>query len=104
MLTDSVKELDKKVVRLRGFILPTSVFQQKGFDRFVLVRDNQECCFGPGAAIYDCVMIEMQPGKTANYSTRIVQVQGTFHIDTESYKYPEGNQFAIYKIIATEVK
>ena len=42
----------------------------------VLVRDNLECCFGPGAALYDCVMVRMNPGKTTNFSIRPVTVEG----------------------------
>lgn len=104
MITPNLKELDKKTVKLRGFILPTSVFQQTGIDRFVLVRDNQECCFGPGAALYDCVIVMMAPGKTTNFATRVVTVKGKLEIDTESYKYPDGSHFAVYKMTAEEVK
>jgi hypothetical protein len=104
MLTDGIRELEKKVVKLRGFILPTSVFQQSGIKQFVLVRDNQECCFGPGAAIYDCVIIEMAPGKTATFSTRVVSVKGKFEIDSESYQYPDGGHYAIFKMTAEEVR
>lgn len=104
MLTEEIENLHKKTVRLRGYILPASVFQQTGIKKFVLVRDNQECCFGPGAALYDCVMIEMAEGKTANFTTRPVAVRGTFMIDSESYQYPDGGHYAIYKMVATEVK
>lgn len=104
MLTEEIETLHKKTVRLRGYILPASVFQQTGIKKFVLVRDNQECCFGPGAALYDCVMIEMAEGKSANFTTRPVAVRGTFMIDSESYQYPDGGHYAIYKMIATEVK
>ena len=104
MLTKEIKELDKKNVKLRGFILPTSVFQQAGIKQFVLVRDNQECCFGPGAAIYDCVIIDMMPGKTTNFATRVVTVKGKFETDTTSYQYPDGGYYAIYKMTAEEVK
>lgn len=106
LITKEIKELDKKTVKLRGFILPTSVFQQNGIKQFVLVRDNQECCFGPGAAIYDCVMIDMAPGKTTNFATRVVTVKGKFEIDTKSYQYPEpdGGYYAIYRMTAEEVK
>ena len=104
MITDSIHELDTKVVRLRGFILPSFLFQQKGFTRFVLVRDNQECCFGPGAALYDCVMVEMEPGKTADFETRLVTIKGTFATDTKSYRYPDGEPYAVFKIVASEVK
>ncbi len=104
MLTKEIKELDKKIVKLRGFILPTSVFQQAGIKQFVLVRDNQECCFGPGAAIYDCVIIEMAPGKTTNFATRVVTVKGKFEMDTATYQYPDGGYYAIYRMTAEEVK
>jgi len=104
MITKNLKELDKKTFTLRGFILPTSVFQQSGIKQFVLVRDNQECCFGPGAAIYDCVVVEMAPGKSTNFATRVVTVKGKFEIDTESYQYEGGGYYAIYRMTADEVK
>ena len=85
-------------------MLPSSVFQTKGIKQFVLVRDNKECCFGPGAAIFDCVMVEMSAGKTADFNERVMTVSGTMTIDTESYQYPDGGHYAIYKIVATETK
>jgi hypothetical protein len=94
--------LSKKTIRIRGWILPASVFKQSGIEEFVLVRDNQECCFGPGAALYDCIMIKMEKGKTANYTTRPVAVKGKFEV--EELKFPDGKHYAIYKMTATEVK
>jgi hypothetical protein len=78
MLTAEIEALNDQHIRIRGFMLPTA--QKRGIRQFVLVRDNQECCFGPGAAIYDCILVEMQPGKTAEYSIRPVAVAGTFAI------------------------
>lgn len=104
MITDSLRELDKKTVKLRGFILPTSVFQQTGIKQFVLVRDNQECCFGPGAMLYDCVIVEMAAGQSATFSTRVVTVKGKFEIDTESFRYPDSGHYAVFKMTAEEVK
>jgi hypothetical protein len=105
MLTDAIRSLNKKTMRIRGYILPTSVFQQKGIKQFVLVRDNQECCFGPGAMIYDCIIVEMQEGRTADFATRPVTVQGRFEIDPNSYRYsPDGDHYAIFRIKATDVK
>ena len=104
MITPDIKELSKRTLKLRGFILPTSVFQQSGIKQFVLVRDNQECCFGPGAALYDCVIVEMAPGKTATFATRVVTVKGTFEIDPDSFQYPDGGHFAVFKMTAEEVK
>ncbi len=102
MLPKEIEELNKKTIRIRGWILPASVFKQSGIDEFVLVRDNQECCFGPGAALFDCIMIKMEKGKTATYTTRPVAVKGKFEI--EELKFPDGTHYAIYKMTATEVK
>ena len=104
MLTDDIKSLDKTDIKLRGYILPTSVFSQKGIKQFVLVRDNKECCFGPGAAIYDCVMVQMAEGHTTDFQTRLVTVSGKFHVDTETFVWPNGQHFAVYKITGQSVE
>jgi hypothetical protein len=104
MLPEKILELNKKTMRIRGFILPTSVFQESGIKQFVLVRDNQECCFGPGAMLYDCIIIEMEGDKTTQFSTRPISVKGKFEVDTETFKYPDGTYYAIFKMKASEVK
>lgn len=102
MISPAIKDLEKKTLKLRGFILPNSVFQTNGIKQFVLVRDNRECCFGPGAALYDCVWVEMAAGKTATFSTQVVTVKGKFAIDEETFKNTDG--YAIFKMTAEEVK
>ena len=110
LLTDEIKKFDGVKVKLRGYILPSTLFKETNIDQFVLVRDNQECCFGPGAALFDCVIVEMVPGKTTDFVTRPVTVEGKFKIDTEKYKYPNGigprgaSHFAIFKIDGVNVK
>ena len=66
-------------IRIRGYILPS--FQQSGLTQFVLVRDNMECCFGPGAALFDCIVVQMAEGKTAEYTIRPVAVEGEFRFE-----------------------
>ena len=94
LLPARVTALEKKPVRIRGYILPS--FQQSGLTQFVLVRDNQECCFGPGAALHDCVVVRMRPGRTTNFSIRPVAVAGTFRID--ELRGPDGKHLAIYAL------
>ncbi|MEC8337048.1 MAG: DUF3299 domain-containing protein [Planctomycetota bacterium] len=94
MLTKKITEYDGQKIKIRGYILPS--FKQDGLTQFVLVRDNLECCFGPGAALYDCVMVEMQAGKSASYSVRPVTVEGGFKI-TEWKDY-DGVIRAIYHL------
>lgn len=100
LLTDKIEALDGKRVRIRGFILPS--FQQTGLTQFVLVRDNLSCCFGPGAAIYDCVIVEMKPGHSTDYSLYPVAVDGTFTI--HEMLDPEGKAVAIYHLDGEQVR
>ena len=103
MLTKEIEALSKKTIRIRGYILPSSVFKQSGIKEFVLVRDNMECCFGPGAMLYDCIIVQMEKGKTANFTTRPVAIKGKFEV--KEFLYPESDEhYAIYRLIATEVK
>jgi hypothetical protein len=100
LLPQQVTTLAGKPVRIRGYILPS--FQQTGLTQFVLVRDNQECCFGPGAALHDCIVVRMRPGRTADYTIRPVAVAGTFRID--ELRAPDGTHLAIYALDGDEVR
>jgi hypothetical protein len=99
-LTDEVKQLDGGQIRIRGYILPS--FQQNGIKQFVLVRDNMECCFGPGALLHDCILVEMIAPATATFTVRPVSVEGTFTI--RELKGPDGKHLAIYHLDGKEVK
>ncbi len=100
LLPERVTSLVGQQVRIRGYILPS--FQQTGLTQFVLVRDNMECCFGPGAALYDCVVVKMLPGRTAEFSIRPVAVTGIFGI--KELKGPDGNHLAVYSLIGDSVQ
>lgn len=100
MLTPAIEALVGKKVRLRGYILPS--FQQQGLTQFVLMRDNMECCFGPGAWIYDCVIVEMKPGTSADFSVRPVAVDGIFEVS--EFLDADGKHLAVYRIVGEKVK
>lgn len=99
-LTDKVRGFDGKPIKIRGYILPS--FQQNGIKQFILVRDNMECCFGPGALLHDCVVVEMIAPATTSYSTRPVSVEGNFSV--RELKAPDGTYLAIYHLDGKEVK
>lgn len=98
-LTDKVRGYDGKTIKIRGYILPS--FQQNGIKQFVLVRDNMECCFGPGALLHDCIIVEMTPPATATYSTRPVSVEGNFSVRELKV---DDTYLAIYHLDGKEVK
>jgi hypothetical protein len=100
MLTDSIKKLVDQTIRVRGYILPS--FKQTGITQFVLVRDNQQCCFGPGAALYDCIIVELAAGDSTEYSVRPVTVVGKF--DVHEVRGPDGLHMAIYRLTGGKVE
>ena len=98
MLTKSIEALAGQKIRIRGYILPTA--QRTGITEFVLVRDNQECCFGQGAALYDCILVDMKKGNTAQYSIRPVAAEGIFDVHEVVIG---GKHLAIYHMDAETV-
>jgi hypothetical protein len=98
MLTKPIEALAGQKIRIRGYILPTP--QRAGITQFVLVRDNQECCFGQGAALYDCILVDMKKGKTAEYSIRPVAAEGIFDVQEVVIA---GRHLAIYHMDAETV-
>ena len=94
MLTEKILQMNGEQIRIRGFIRPA--FKETGISKFVFVRDNQECCFGPGAALYDCILVELGGEKTTDYTVRPITVLGTIYI--KEFKGPDGNIWAIYRM------
>jgi hypothetical protein len=99
LLNKKIEELSGQKIRIRGYMLPS--FQQKGITQFVLVRDNMQCCFGPGAALCDCIMVDLK-GTSTVYTVKPVAVEGVFKI--EEFLDPDGNVLAIYHLDGTKVK
>ena len=100
MLTPAIEQLDGERIRIRGYILPT--FRQSGLTQFVLVRDNMECCFGPGAALFDSILVEMNEGASTDFSIRPVAVEGKFSV--RELVGPDGKHLAIYHLQGEVVK
>lgn len=94
MLTDEIVGYHKTTVRLRGFIRPT--MRQDNISKFIFVRDNKECCFGPGAALYDCVLVQLEEGLTTEYTVRPITIKGEFYL--REYEGPDGKVWAIYRL------
>jgi hypothetical protein len=100
LITPAIEKIDNSKIRIRGYILPS--FQQSGLSQFVLVRDNMQCCFGPGAALYDCIVVQMNEGKTTDFTIQPVAVEGVFSI--QEIGGPGGKCLAIYHMQADKVQ
>lgn len=101
MLTPAIEKLNGTKIRVRGWIYPS--YRQEGITNFILVRDNMECCFGPGAALYDCIAVDLEPGKSIEYTSQMIAVEGVFEIK-EWINEIDGRHMAIYHLTAEKVK
>jgi len=99
-LTDDLIKLRGRKIRIRGFIRPS--FRERDIKKFVFVRDNQECCFGPGAALFDCMIVNMGEDHSANFSTRSITVEGTF--DLKPFRGPDKKIWAVFQLKDSMVK
>lgn len=92
---DWLNELDGKTIRIRGFMFPPS--RDQGIEIFQLARDNEICCFGKQAKIYDKFPVTMKEGVTTHYIFgRPFDVVGTFRIDP--FSFDDEELFELYKI------
>lgn len=82
-MPDWMRSLEGQTIRVRGYMYPP--FVSEGLEKFILLRDNQECCYGPGAKIYDHIEIRMKDGTTARYvpMQESLDVVGRFKIDLQ---------------------
>ena len=94
ILTDKINNFEGKRIKIQGYIRPS--FKQTGIEKFILVRDNQECCFGPGAMIYDCMIVGMKKGTATEFTTRPITVEGDFYL--KEFEGPDGKLWAIYRL------
>lgn len=80
MITPEVEPLLGQKVFIKGYIRPDSTNNglRKGITEFLLVRDNNECCFGDVSKVmyYDQVMVNLAPGMSTDLEQRVFNLGG----------------------------
>ena len=95
-----LKALNGERVVLKGWMFPP--LMTEGLPAFLFVRDNQICCFGREAKVYDKVRVTLKEGTTTDYIFgRPFDVVGTFHIESEER---DGELYFLYSIDDAVVK
>lgn len=84
-----VAALEGKKVFIKGYIRPDSITVPRGIDRFLLVRDNNTCCFGDLAKIkyHDQILVAMVGDRRVDYSQGVFRIGGVLHIEPQ-YAFP----------------
>ncbi len=80
-----VTSLEGKNVFIKGYIRPDSVTVPRGIDQFLLVRDNNQCCFGDMSKIkyYDQVLVKMTGDHRVDFSRGVFCIGGVLHVEPQ---------------------
>jgi hypothetical protein len=78
-----ITALDGKKVFIKGYIRPDSVSVSRGIKRFLLVRDNNQCCFGDLSTIkyYDQIDVEMVGSRRIDYAEGVFKIGGILRVE-----------------------
>jgi hypothetical protein len=100
MLTQRVRDLDGRNVRITGFLCAGSVFTRTNIKNFVLLREK-ECPYGEGGEAHHAIDVELQGGAVTNYTTAPITVEG--RLTVKPFTGPNGKTWAVYHLQATSV-
>ncbi|MGC3966184.1 MAG: DUF3299 domain-containing protein [Pirellulales bacterium] len=92
--------LDGQRVFIKGYMFPTP--HETGVTKFVLCRDNGDCCFGGQPPPCDMIFVELTEGLDTRYDRRLRHVAGTFHVANND-KNDVGKQ-VLYRLDADYIK
>jgi hypothetical protein len=81
-----IEKLDGQKVFIKGYIRPDSIKVSRGIKQFLLVRDNNQCCFGDLSTVkyYDQVLVNMLGSRYVNYSDGIFRMGGILKVEPQN--------------------
>ena len=99
-----ILKLDGKRVFIKGYFRPDSSATTRNVRKFLLVRDNNQCCFGDQQNVkyYDQVLVEFVDNLTTDYKSGLYRIAGTLRLQPRNLL--SGSQMPVYFIQADYVK
>ena len=96
--------MDGQRVFIKGFMRADSIQYSHNVREFLLVRDNNECCFGDLSNVkyFDQVLVSTVGSLSTDYSTGIYRVGGILHIHPENIL--RGVGYPVYTLEADHLK
>jgi hypothetical protein len=81
-----ITALEGKKIFIKGYIRPDSITVPRGIKQFLLVRDNNQCCFGDLSKIkyYDQIAVNLTGDKLVDYSQGVFRIGGILHVEPQN--------------------
>ena len=110
IIPDDIQKLNGKKVFIKGYIRPGTTVTKEGspmshhVGRFLLVRDNNQCCFGDQSKVkyYDQVLVTLTGTRTTDDSRRLIRVGGILRSSADHLKRRDG--LPVYTLEADYLK
>ncbi len=100
LLTQRVRDLTGRTVRLQGFMFAGSVFTTSNVKRFIMLREK-ECPFGAGGQAHHAIDVELLDTST-RFRVDPITVEGVLTI--RPFTGENGNTWSVYHLAATKVE
>ncbi len=99
-----VQALNGQRVFIKGYFRQDSSPVTRNVRRFLLVRDNNQCCFGDLSNVkyYDQVLVDFDDKLTTDYKSGLFRIAGTLHLQPQNLL--SGSQAPVYYIKADYVR
>lgn len=99
----NIQALEGEKVFIKGYMRSDSTPVRHNVKRFLLVRDNNQCCFGDinSVKFYDQMFVTMQGSLSTDYSTGLYRMGGTLRIHPENLS--RGPGYPVYTLEADYV-
>jgi hypothetical protein len=75
----SALALEGQKIFIKGYVYPGR--EKDGIRRFLLVRDQGQCCFGGNPKITDRILVTLDDPLRLTYASRVFKLGGTFHVE-----------------------
>jgi hypothetical protein len=104
VVPQDVKALEGQKVFIKGYIRQDSISQMSRINEFLLVRDNQQCCFGDLSSVkfYDRIFVKMTGDHRLDFNPGVFSIGGVLHIEPQ-YAQP-GSRRPVFSMTADYAK
>ena len=103
-IPDEIVALMGKKIFIKGYIRPDSTTSRKGIDRFLLVRDDNTCCFGDLNKVkyFDQMAVKIMPPKKTDYRASLFRIGGTLILVPQNLN--RGAEYPVYALEADYIE
>jgi hypothetical protein len=94
--------LEGKKIFIKGYVYPGR--EKDGIQKFLLVRDQGQCCFGGNPKITDRILVTLDDPLRLTYSSRIHKLAGKFHVEIQNSAIDDARGGVFYHLQADHLE